>query len=353
MAEGTDADKPAIALLILCGIPASGKTTLAWKLSEHCYLAETSEVITVSYDSILDQSLETQVGESHQHLMLHDRQTNQAVSWKDYRQDIVSCIDLLINQILHVHFSKQEVSIIYPHIWKKFSKLINLSLPSASDCKRYVIIIDDNMYYQGMRYAYYQLAKKHRVGYCVVNINCSVEEALARNKHRDCQVSDCVIKGMANKFELPNPKKNYWEQNTVTVGDTSDNSLRLVTDLVMIALSSPVINEDNCDTEEAEMSRLTNLTNLLHQSDQILRKLISERIMKCKSTAMVHKSKLAAEAKNMNKRRQDLLEQIRCRRSEFPCATIIEFGIQSHDISAEMALEQLKTHLTYLFDNMV
>ena len=75
-----------------------------------------------------------------------------------------------------------------------------------------VFIIDDNNYYTSMRYEYFQLAKKHQIGFCQFFTDVPIEICKKNNESREISVPDEVIDKMAVKLEAPNPLKNAWEQ---------------------------------------------------------------------------------------------------------------------------------------------
>ena len=48
-----------------------------------------------------------------------------------------------------------------------------------------LVIVDDNLYYRSMRYAFCQLARKYRVGLLTVVVSCDVALSLQRNRERN------------------------------------------------------------------------------------------------------------------------------------------------------------------------
>lgn len=48
-------------------------------------------------------------------------------------------------------------------------------------------------------------------------LSCDVEESVKRNVHRMESVQTQVITDMVDKFEVPDPRKNHWERNSVTL----------------------------------------------------------------------------------------------------------------------------------------
>lgn len=86
--------------------------------------------------------------------------------WKDYRKAILNSIE---DQI--TIYSKQYEcceSQAPPELQEKFNRLILDTKESVTfdsgENDMLVFIIDDNMYYSGMRYEFYQLARKCKCG---------------------------------------------------------------------------------------------------------------------------------------------------------------------------------------------
>lgn len=55
------------------------------------------------------------------------------------------------------------------------------------------------------------------LGFCQVFLDCSLETCLQRNGQRPGALPADTIQLMATKIEEPNPKKNAWEHNSLTV----------------------------------------------------------------------------------------------------------------------------------------
>ncbi|XP_009958613.1 PREDICTED: L-seryl-tRNA(Sec) kinase, partial [Leptosomus discolor] len=77
------------------------------------------------------------------------------------------------------------------------------------------LILDDNFYYQSMRYEVYQLARKYSLSFCQLFLDCPLECCLQRNRLRSHPLPDQTIYLMARKIEMPDLKKNAWEQNSL------------------------------------------------------------------------------------------------------------------------------------------
>ncbi|KAF6317771.1 phosphoseryl-tRNA kinase [Rhinolophus ferrumequinum] len=88
---------------------------------------------------------------------------------------------------------------------------------------------------------------------------------------------------MGRKIEEPNPEKNAWEHRSLTIQSpafSSEASPELI-DLLLTALENPVkYVEDNM--EQKETDRIICSTNILHQADQTLRRIVSQTMKEAK-----------------------------------------------------------------------
>ncbi|XP_032279242.1 L-seryl-tRNA(Sec) kinase isoform X2 [Phoca vitulina] len=182
------------------------------------------------------------------------------------------------------------------------------------------LILDDNFYYQSMRYEVYQLARKYSLGFCQLFLDCSLETCLQRNGQRCRPLPAETIHLMARKIEKPNPGKNAWEHNSLTIQSTpcsSEASLKL-TDLLLTALENPVkYIEDN--VEQKETDRIICSTNVLHQADQTLRRIVSQTMKEAKDEQVLpFNLKLLAE--ELNKLKAEFLEDLRHGNKKYLCS---------------------------------
>lgn len=111
-----------------------------------------------------------------------------------------------------------------------------------------VFLLDDNFYYPSMRYEVCQLARKCKnllinwichltlygssnigltssdvadsLGFCQVYLQCDLESCISRNQSRSQPVPTEVILEMVKRLESPNPHKNSWEINSITLNST-------------------------------------------------------------------------------------------------------------------------------------
>ncbi|XP_010624889.1 L-seryl-tRNA(Sec) kinase, partial [Fukomys damarensis] len=87
-----------------------------------------------------------------------------------------------------------------------------------------VLVLDDNFYYQSMRYEVYQLARKYSLGFCQIFLDSPLETCLQRNGQRPQAVPTEIICLMERKIERPNPEKNAWEHNSLITESPAHSS---------------------------------------------------------------------------------------------------------------------------------
>nr|XP_020819845.1 L-seryl-tRNA(Sec) kinase isoform X2 [Phascolarctos cinereus] len=244
--------------------------------------------------------------------------------WKSFRQELLMYLEHFLMAIINgcklsAPTSRTEV------IWESFVNCLKdqdlissetgeaqcYCLTSAAVSQPLYLILDDNFYYQSMRYEVYQLARKYSAGFCQLFLDCPIESCLERNRQRSKPVPDEIIQLMARKIESPNIQKNAWEHNSLTIrstGSGSEDNIE-VTDLLIAALKNPVkCFEEN--TEQKETDRIICSTNILHQADQKFRRIISETVKKAKDEKVIaYKLKLLVE--ELNKLKADFLEDLR------------------------------------------
>ena len=161
------------------GLPGSGKTYFSKLLKE-----QFSQCTLLIFDDIIPTEVQKQ-------LVNHEK------AWKEKRDEIIQDLD-------H-YLAGQRV----PQI---SSEVVQ---PNE------VVVIDDNNYYHSMRYAYFQLARKHQIGFCQFYLNAPESLARSRNAQRpqSQRVPEDFISKMITKMEPPNPLKNNWEQFSFSIGN--------------------------------------------------------------------------------------------------------------------------------------
>nr|XP_033796891.1 L-seryl-tRNA(Sec) kinase [Geotrypetes seraphini]XP_033796892.1 L-seryl-tRNA(Sec) kinase [Geotrypetes seraphini] len=295
-----------LGLCVLCGLPAAGKSSLARALSH----GTVWDCMHISYDDII----------------LEEAFMSPVVipCWKWHRQQLLTYIEHFL-VVLKTGSSLCAPAERENTVWQSFVRTLeeqgfvssDAPGPEASHlqlkprtCGPLYILLDDNFYYQSMRYEVYQLARKYSLGFCQLFVDCPLESCLERNRHRDRPVAEGTILLMAKKIEIPNPEKNFWEKNSIVVRSEGPNweNNPGVNDLLQLALDDPVKEvQDNADEKEAD--RLMTAASVLHQADQALRKIISETMRTAKANAPAREMK--ALAQELSKLKSQLLEDLR------------------------------------------
>ena len=254
-----------VCVLVFIGLPGSGKTTLAKKLENS--LKESGWVMQcVTYDDLI--SLQQQK-------LLATSEATEG-STKNFR------------------------SLMKVHVENVLNSIDPQSRPLS------VVIVDDNNYYRSMRYEFYQLAADYSTGYLQIFIDCSVEDACQSNKCRpvEMQVPDDVIHRMKAKLETP---RENWE-NTLTIARSDadrDDILEVIRNRILRAVKDPVMTKKFTEEMKAisEADRAINRKNVVHNADQILRKLVSETIQRRRNQSV----DIRLLAKNLNEHRQKFM----------------------------------------------
>ncbi|GAB1597237.1 L-seryl-tRNA(Sec) kinase-like [Argonauta hians] len=255
-------------ILILCGLPAAGKTTLAKTLTASTELSPDFHIVHLPYDDLMPDQVAAVLTEKPQTGKM------EMTSWKKYREDIVSCVENIVK-------SWPEADMEFPpgvsvDLWTRIRHSF-ISHNRGDKQRHLLVIIDDNMYYQGMRYPFYQLARKYNIGFCQVYLESTIDMALRRNNERSVRIPEEVIHTMAAKFEPPTPAERHWEVHSLSIKQQSVGTIEAILGLVTVAIENKVAPlTDNVELQE--MSRVKCSVSTLHQADQVLRKLVSEKM---------------------------------------------------------------------------
>ncbi|XP_066457252.1 L-seryl-tRNA(Sec) kinase isoform X1 [Eleutherodactylus coqui] len=283
-----------IGLCVLCGLPGAGKSTLArlLKTSPNAF-----SVVIISYDDVMaDVAFEEDPMYEYRDVWSEKDSARETSLWKRHRRHLLQCLEhlliaLLSNSTLNPPDGRTEGT------WNRFVQCLeSQGLTSAGDsefsCSSLDVksspvyfILDDNFYYQSMRYEVFQLARKYSLGFCQLYVHCPVDCCVLRNAARSNPVMDTTIILMDSKLEKPNPEKNTWEKDSLLVdgstGISMDEFSTKITNLMTKTLENPVKPMED-DSEEKERDRDICAASVLHQADQTLRRLISETMQTMK-----------------------------------------------------------------------
>lgn len=163
-----------------------------------------------------------------------------------------------------------------------------------------------------MRYEVYQLARTYAIGFCQVYLQCPSELCVSRNNNRAVPLSEQVILDMVKRMEPPNPLKNSWEQNSLTLSsyeEFNNHDLQNLTNLISYAFDNPVSPLED-DNEKRETDRNSCAKSVLHQTDQACRRLVSQAMRTAKEKNASPET-LQSLAKELNKSKTQVLQDLR------------------------------------------
>ncbi|KPP62868.1 L-seryl-tRNA(Sec) kinase-like [Scleropages formosus] len=283
-----------ICLCVLCGLPAAGKSKLAQVLHEHLEKRGFGAFV-LSYDELIpDEPFEFNTGDgdqnrgvrtptsfahfcvTHVNCKIHTcqncavlRALSMQSSWKMRRQRVLRTLA----RFLHRGCADDADAATWTRLTQELHQLRARGHQSAL-----VILLDDNFYYQSMRYEVYQLARRYSMGFCQLYVQRPVTSCLRRNRTRSCPLPDEVIVAMEKRLEPPNPLKNSWEQSSLTMTSEdgfSPQGIELSIDLIAASLDNP-LSPIQDDTEQKEADRQRCTSSVMHQADQACRRLVSQ-----------------------------------------------------------------------------
>ncbi|NXW46434.1 PSTK kinase, partial [Nyctiprogne leucopyga] len=298
-------------LCLLCGLPAAGKSTLARAL-RRCLLQRPDWACALlTYDELIPPEAFGPLEPGAGPLPLLPR-------WKSSRRELLHRLERLLRALLTGEPPPAPAAAPQP-AWQRFLSECRGQglLPSPEGCaragpRRICFILDDNFYYQSMRYEVYQLARKYSLSFCQLFLECPLECCLQRNRLRSHPLPDQTICLMAKKIEMPDLKKNAWELNSLILRSsdcTSEENEQRIISLLATALENPVKqNEEN--TEQKEAARAISAASTVHQADQTCRRIISQTMKDAKDKNVLP-SEMKSLAEELNKLKADFLEDLR------------------------------------------
>ncbi|MEJ1273745.1 phosphoseryl-tRNA kinase [Cricetulus griseus] len=219
-----------LGLCVLCGLPAAGKSTFARALALRLRQERDWAVGVLSYDDVLPPALPDGAGTQPR-----------PSQWKMFRQELLKHLECFLVAVIALEAQPCHL------------------LAKTVVSRPLFLVLDDNFYYQSMRYEVYQLARKYSLGFCQLFLDCPLETCLLRNGQRPQPLPNETIHLMERKIEKPNPEKNSWEHNSLMIQSTAcpvEASLE-VTDLLLTALENPIkCVEDNTEQKVSTPLRL-------------------------------------------------------------------------------------------------
>lgn len=286
-----------VCLCVLCGLPGAGKSTLTRRIlgaaDENGWRAA-----VVSYDELIPEEAYYTEVEEH-------------TNWKSHRQAVLQCIQQFLE--------RPEDPIEYPSgpainesAWQSCVQALLQPKELNADGTPLLFLLDDNFYYPSMRYEVYQLARRLSLGFCQVYLQCDLETCIRRNQSRPRNVPVKVITEMEKRLESPNPQRNTWESQSISLNsiiDVSKSDIQRVMELISLALNNPLSPaEDNTEQKEADRHKCA--MSVVHQADQACRRLISEA-MKAARENQVPSEDMKVLAAQLNECKATFLHDLR------------------------------------------
>ncbi|NWY04419.1 PSTK kinase, partial [Nothoprocta ornata] len=307
-----------VGLCVLCGLPAAGKSSLARGLRLRLPCRQRWHCALLPYDELIPPEAIAPGAGATGLAPLPSR-------WKSHRHALLRCLEHLLQALtsggpLSAPAGCTEAT------WGRFvaccrgQGLLSSPAPGAADChylasgatsRPLYLILDDNFYYQSMRYEVYQLARKYSLSFCQIFLECPLEQCLQRNRLRSAPIPDQTIYQMARKIEMPDLAKNAWEKNSLILKSSEcalEDNLQII-DLLANALENPVKqNEEN--TEQKEADRAICAASTVHGADQTCRRIISQAMKNAKDKN-VHPSEMKGLAEELNRLKAAFLDDLR------------------------------------------
>lgn len=295
-----------ICLVLLVGLPGSGKTTLVNFIKQHFTNEKEAtdehpslNVIHICYDDLIKSSLVFSV-------------SSEGGIWRDARKEVLSMVEKLICMLKGLFLEKRTERLLLKY--EDENKYIKTNCEwNVDSTRKTLIVIDDNMYYSSMRYSYFQLARCHCLGFYQLYIECSVASALLHNKQRPLEerVPDEVIIKMGERIELPQGKP--WEEWLLSIKAheqyLNHETVKHIERMTLRAFLNPVKPVDNL-SEFRGVSREACMASTVHQCDLALRHLVNQR-MKLSQQKSCSSEELKTQSKVLKMARVELLEAIK------------------------------------------
>jgi tRNA uridine 5-carbamoylmethylation protein Kti12 len=239
-------------VILICGLPASGKSTLARKLKDHFQESQSSNTSRRAVVHYLEYDAFEDLIVSQQQQQEEEEERGRREAWNQARQVVL--------KELEQHLQADE--------------------SSESESSDSIILMDDNFHLRGMRKQIHRLLLlQHRpIQFGVLWVDATLESCLERNRQRERrQIPESVILKMQSTFEPPTLTKaaavSAWEANWMSVTDKTqfESVVEFVEHCVDIVDLPEEEHQDVEQQQQQEADRAKTLQNQRHAWDKLLR----------------------------------------------------------------------------------
>ncbi|XP_077055933.1 uncharacterized protein pstk isoform X2 [Siphateles boraxobius] len=221
-------------------------------------------------------------------------------------------------------------------VWMRFQQMLQQQSVSHTHSQPLVLLLDDNFYYQSMRFQIHQLARKYGVGFCQVFLHCPLQVCVQRNRQRCQRVPEEVLVQVCERMEPPNESRNRWEQQSLTLDGSeifANRDLQKLMDLLASALENPLRPVQD-ESQQKESDRLICASSALHRADRTCRRLVSHAVASARE-ALASPDVLKALAKELNEMKTRLLQDMKKDLPLFPEEKLLAFERRTHQTLSE------------------
>ncbi len=298
-------------MLVLCGIPGSGKSTIAAALAAASKTANSPAVFLFDFDKPTGDLLAEFDPEK----------------WKQDRASSLLAVFQALSSL-------------------DGNSYANTSTATSAATKvnqQQLIIVDDTMHYRSMRAECWRIARATGAAYLYSHIKCPIEVALERNSHRPAgqRVPEEVLKRTAAMFEPPEENQSCLydselyqvmldtEEFQIDDGESSSASKKIDGKALLCRVEAawgppaPAPFDEEAEAERISEARKTTSESLLHQVDVQTRKYLTELLSSLSQQEQQEQEhveswrgsgggdKKKKMAGDLNKERRQVLEQFR------------------------------------------
>ena len=268
--QNDDSDNSRISVVLMAGLPASGKSTLARKLvrrfDENDRINKIQEsnkkrqkLIHIEYDDLEDNLLLSIATEGTEIDETTDEVGDQRrEAWNQARQHAVQQLEGGLQKIIGASSNETSTSV-------------------KTDT---IILMDDNFHLRGMRKQIHRLLLNYRpIRFGILYLETPLEVCLERNRTRSGRrrIPCEVIEKMSTSFE---PPRVFWEvSSTMTIPDVPETNDDAFEEIVKFVQECPEIIDlpnEEIDLEQQASDRAKTRENEVHGLDKRLRSYVGK-----------------------------------------------------------------------------